>query len=67
MEMFEFLKPCTIEPRNKAEMKQAMEKYYDDVKGDKGGALFAVCRGKVICYRIMTSSTFFRCWHVKLS
>ena len=47
MDMFEKSKPCTIEPRNKSEMKSAMEKYYGDVKTDKGGALFAVCRGKV--------------------
>jgi len=60
MEMFEQWKPCTIEPRNKAEMKQAMDKYYDDVKTDKGGALFAVCRGKVKQKRIFFVNLTFR-------
>lgn len=47
MEMCELSKPCTVEPRNKSQMKMAIDKYYSDVKSPDGGALLAVCRGKV--------------------
>ena len=57
MEKCELWKPCTIESRNKSDMKTSIEKYYSDVKSPKGGALFAVCRGKVI-FKLL----FKRCW-----
>ncbi|XP_076816262.1 regulator of telomere elongation helicase 1-like [Clavelina lepadiformis] len=47
MELLEKVKPCTVEPRAKNELKIAIEKFYGDVKCPTGGALFAVCRGKV--------------------
>lgn len=43
----ELVKPCTSEPKNKHELKQAMEKYYSDVEKPSGGTFLAVCRGKV--------------------
>uniref|UniRef100_H2YDL1 Regulator of telomere elongation helicase 1 homolog n=1 Tax=Ciona savignyi TaxID=51511 RepID=H2YDL1_CIOSA len=46
MSLMESAKPCSIEPRNKHELKTSIEKYYSDVNSG-GGAFLAVCRGKV--------------------
>uniref|UniRef100_H2YDL2 ATP-dependent helicase C-terminal domain-containing protein n=1 Tax=Ciona savignyi TaxID=51511 RepID=H2YDL2_CIOSA len=45
MSLMESAKPCSIEPRNKHELKTSIEKYYSDVNSG-GGAFLAVCRGK---------------------
>nr|CAB3265816.1 regulator of telomere elongation helicase 1 [Phallusia mammillata] len=47
MRKLESTKLCTVEPRGKGELKDAIEKFYSDVKSPQGGALFAICRGKV--------------------
>ncbi|XP_078491540.1 regulator of telomere elongation helicase 1 isoform X1 [Ciona intestinalis] len=46
MTLVEKVKPCTVEPKNKHELRTAIDKYYTDVNTG-GGTFLAVCRGKV--------------------
>jgi len=49
MNRLELAKQCTIEPKSKHDLKVSIDKFYADAKTPQGGALFAVCRGKVSC------------------